>query len=169
MRPSFVAVAVAASLSAVMGASRADEPAPPAPSATAVPAPGDKAPPAPDGAPTVAPSEVPPPSGAVVPAPASKPALPPSGATSTAGKPPTLHLALPAWMPDVRVEPGIDLIAAYAFRATVVRNGPYQWFHSFEVPRALATGEGFSGAGCRGARRRRGVFLQRGRAHRRGR
>lgn len=40
-------------------------------------------------------------------------------------------------MPDVQIEPGLDLIAAYAFRGTVSKTGPFQWFHQFEVPRAL--------------------------------
>jgi len=60
-----------------------------------------------------------------------------TAAPSPALDTPGLHLVLPAWMPSIRVEPGMDIVAAYAFRASQPASGPLQWFHAFEVPRAL--------------------------------
>ncbi len=153
MRPRLVPLALCALIACAAGQSRADEPAanvpvPSAPSAPAnVPVPSAPSapanvpvPPAPSG-----PANVPVPSApsapANVPVPSAAPGSAPGTPALAPGEPPlagpSVRLALPAWMPDVRVEPGLDLIAAYAFRGTVSKTGPFQWFHSFEVPRAI--------------------------------
>ena len=129
MRPRLVPLALCALIACAAGQSRADEPAAnvPVPSAPSAPAnvPVPSAPSAP----------------ANVPVPAAAPGSAPGTPALAPGEPPlagpSVRLALPSWMPDVRVEPGLDLVAAYAFRGTVSKTGPFQWFHSFEVPRAI--------------------------------
>ncbi|MFO0590767.1 MAG: hypothetical protein U0441_24705 [Polyangiaceae bacterium] len=102
-------------------ASRADEPPPP-PEAKVPVAPEAKVPVVPEAKVPVAPE-------------AKVPVAP----DAEREKGPAVRLTLPPWMPDVRIQPGMDVVAAYSFRMTLSNAAPMQWFHAFEVPRAIAS------------------------------
>lgn len=55
-------------------------------------------------------------------------------------EPPSVRWRLPSWMPSVDIEPGLDVIAAYALKVTPGEgSAPTGWFHSFEMARAMAS------------------------------
>lgn len=83
-----------------------------------------------------------------LPASAEEPAPPAPGATTPAGPAPVsvvqpeaaapaVHITLPAWMPSMEVQPGLDVIAGYSLRVTPVETGSAEWFHAFYLERAL--------------------------------
>lgn len=52
--------------------------------------------------------------------------------------PPSVRWSLPSWMPIVDIEPGLDVIAAYAVKVTPGEGAaPTEWFHAFEMSRAM--------------------------------
>ncbi len=129
IRPALAALA-ALGLAATPAA--ADTPEPPAAApqtAATTPAVTPAAPPAVVTAPE--PPAAAPQTAAAAPAQPAKVASPPP-------EPLSVRWKLPSWMPSVDIEPGLDVIAAYALKVTPGEGpAPTRWFHSFEMARAM--------------------------------
>ncbi|MEZ4295134.1 MAG: hypothetical protein R3B70_09155 [Polyangiaceae bacterium] len=75
------------------------------------------------------------PSSAAAPAPDPPPPAPRAEPRTAS---PAIRLKLPSYLPDIDIEPGLDIIAAYALKVNPGEGGAETtWFHAFEMSRAM--------------------------------